>query len=101
MPIGPMLMALACGTASPRTSANPDAGVTPGPPSSTALAINAVMADNDGAWIDETGEADDWIELINRGKSIHAILLLRSRPGLGLAEGKEAVVQFERRSRLV
>lgn len=63
----PLVMAVACGTGDPKTGANPDAGVTPGPPSSTALAINEVMADNDGAWIDETGEADDWIELINRG----------------------------------
>lgn len=66
-------MALACGTDESKTSAKPDSGVTPGPPSSTALAINEVMADNDGAWIDETGEADDWIELINRGSESIAL----------------------------
>src|SRR5690606_10328792 len=29
------------------------------------LVINEVMASNDGAWVDTTGEADDWIELVN------------------------------------
>jgi hypothetical protein len=30
------------------------------------LVINEVMAQNEGAWIDEAGEADDWVELANR-----------------------------------
>jgi hypothetical protein len=30
------------------------------------LVINEVMSQNDGAWIDAAGEADDWVELINR-----------------------------------
>jgi hypothetical protein len=30
------------------------------------LVINEVMTQNDGAWIDELGQADDWVELINR-----------------------------------
>jgi hypothetical protein len=38
-----------------------DAGV----PVPTALAFNEIMAKNDGAWIDEVGETDDWIELVN------------------------------------
>lgn len=29
------------------------------------LRLNEVMASNDGAWIDEGGEADDWVELVN------------------------------------
>ncbi|HEX2731206.1 MAG TPA: lamin tail domain-containing protein [Polyangiaceae bacterium] len=35
---------------------------TPGP---LTLAFNEVMPKNDGAWIDETGETDDWIEIVN------------------------------------
>ncbi len=31
-----------------------------------ALVINEVMSQNEGAWIDELGEADDWVELVNR-----------------------------------
>ncbi|MEO8182252.1 MAG: PEP/pyruvate-binding domain-containing protein [Deltaproteobacteria bacterium] len=30
------------------------------------LVINEVMSQNDGAWIDAEGQADDWVELINR-----------------------------------
>ena len=30
------------------------------------LVINEVMSQNEGAWIDENGEADDWLELVNR-----------------------------------
>jgi hypothetical protein len=30
------------------------------------LVINEVMSQNDGAWIDENGEADDWLEVVNR-----------------------------------
>jgi hypothetical protein len=48
----------------------PPAPTTPdsGTPTSEALGplrINELMAKNDGAWIDEVGEADDWIELTN------------------------------------
>ncbi len=57
----------ACGTGGPGDSANPDAGVTP--TVSTALAINEVMSANEGAWIDENGETDDWLEIVNRGTS--------------------------------
>ncbi len=32
----------------------------PGP-----VRINELMADNEGAWVDELGESDDWLELIN------------------------------------
>jgi hypothetical protein len=30
------------------------------------LVINEVMSQNEGAWIDENGEADDWVEVVNR-----------------------------------
>src|SRR3954463_6245144 len=31
------------------------------------LRINEVMTGNDGAWVDERGETDDFIELVNTG----------------------------------
>ena len=31
----------------------------------TGLRVNEVMTANDGAWVDEAGETDDFIELIN------------------------------------
>jgi hypothetical protein len=31
------------------------------------LRINELMPDNEGAWVDEAGETDDWIELYNAG----------------------------------
>jgi len=31
------------------------------------LLINEVMSQNDGAWVDDLAEADDWIELVNVG----------------------------------
>lgn len=43
------------------------------PPASGELVINEVMSQNEGAWIDEAGEADDWLELANR--SAHAVSL--------------------------
>lgn len=48
-----------------------DAGTEPpdedaGPPLPPTLAFNEIMPKNDGAWIDETGETDDWIEIVNR-----------------------------------
>ena len=33
----------------------------------SALVINEVMSDNEGACIDNAGEADDYIELVNTG----------------------------------
>lgn len=30
-----------------------------------SLRINELMASNDGAWVDELGETDDWVELVN------------------------------------
>jgi pyruvate phosphate dikinase-like enzyme/lamin tail-like protein len=30
------------------------------------LVFNEVMSQNEGAWVDEAGEADDWVELVNR-----------------------------------
>lgn len=55
---------LACGTPG---GANPGGTVTPESEVSTALAINEVMTDNAGAWIDERGETEDWLEVVNRG----------------------------------
>lgn len=55
--------AAACGT---DKGANPEPVVTPEP--STALIINEVMASNAGAWIDERGETDDWLELVNQSR---------------------------------
>lgn len=51
----------ACGTG----GADSD-GAVRGPPT---LAINEVMSQNDGAWIDERGATSDWIELVNYGPS--------------------------------
>src|SRR5437867_7611734 len=31
----------------------------------SALRINELMASNDGAWVDEFGQTDDWVELFN------------------------------------
>ncbi len=41
-------------------------GESPAPP---GLRINEVMTGNDGAWVDEIGETDDFIELYNGGDS--------------------------------
>jgi pyruvate phosphate dikinase-like enzyme/lamin tail-like protein len=35
-------------------------------PPSGELVFNELMSRNEGAWIDEAGEADDWVELVNR-----------------------------------
>jgi hypothetical protein len=42
------------------------ANAKPGRASQT-LRINEVMTGNDGAWVDEVGETDDFVELINTG----------------------------------
>ena len=42
----------------------PDMGPPPSP-----VVISEVMASNDGAWVDEVGETDDWIELHNRSEA--------------------------------
>ncbi|HLV65336.1 MAG TPA: hypothetical protein VKY73_05970, partial [Polyangiaceae bacterium] len=36
-------------------------------PSEVALWINEVVSDNEGVWLDEHGEADDYVELFNAG----------------------------------
>ncbi|HTN85927.1 MAG TPA: lamin tail domain-containing protein, partial [Sorangium sp.] len=38
------------------------------PGASGELRINEVMTGNDGAWVDESGETDDFVELINMGQ---------------------------------
>lgn len=35
--------------------------------SAPALRLNEAVSDNDGVWLDELGEADDWVELYNAG----------------------------------
>lgn len=40
----------------------------PRPGAEHPLRINEVMSSNDGAWVDEHGETDDFIELVNTGK---------------------------------
>jgi hypothetical protein len=47
----------------------------PGEPFERAaeLRINEVMTGNDGAWVDELGETDDFIELVNVGESNAAL----------------------------
>lgn len=62
--LGLLVATAACGTAE---RAKPDSDVIP--EVSTALAINEVVAANSGVWIDETGETEDWIELINRSSA--------------------------------
>ncbi|MET0283794.1 MAG: PEP/pyruvate-binding domain-containing protein [Polyangiales bacterium] len=72
----PCALLLACSDDGPSTvapdartpDARVDAAVMPdaGPPIvPTTLAVNEVMSSNDGAYIDEDGDADDWFELIN------------------------------------
>src|SRR5690606_33325470 len=49
---------------------DPDADVTIPPFDAGdvgALRLNEAMSQNDGAWVDEFGEADDWLELFNPG----------------------------------
>jgi hypothetical protein len=59
-----------------------DAGAEPVHTVDTGLFINELMASNDGAYIDEHGEVDDWIELVNRGGSPIAL------DDFALADGK-------------
>jgi hypothetical protein len=49
------------------------------------LRINEVMTGNDGAWVDEQGETDDFIELVNAGdrRVSLAEYLLADEPGEG------------------
>jgi hypothetical protein len=56
------------GGGGPSGGGSSGAGSTQNPPSG-ALVINEVMSQNEGAWIDENGEADDWVELVNRSSS--------------------------------
>ena len=63
------------------------------------LAINEVMTDNDAAWIDEAGQVEDWIEVVNR--SGHALQLAdyRLQDGRGRSyDFSDAVAGRGRRS---
>jgi Pyruvate phosphate dikinase, AMP/ATP-binding domain/Lamin Tail Domain len=67
---GPPATELDSGT-EPTDPSSPEAGTTDPTPEAgvvlePTLAFNEVMAKNGGAWIDEDGETDDWIELVNR-----------------------------------
>ncbi len=71
-------------------------GVCPDP-----LRINELMANNEGAWIDELGETDDWLELVNTGAaplSLDGYRLgdeedsLHPLPDVTLAPGERLVV---------
>ncbi len=53
-------------TLPPESDAGPPDGGSPG---TGPLLINELMASNDGAWIDELGEADDWLEVVNASES--------------------------------
>lgn len=66
------LIVLACGGTPSSTSPNPSSGGSGG--SSTCgtdplpdLVINELSSNNDGNAVDEFGNADDWIEIVNRG----------------------------------
>jgi len=50
---------------------------------SPALRINEVMTSNDGAWVDEAGETDDFVELVNTSDSLLSLsdYLLGDKPG--------------------
>ncbi len=67
----PALAWVSCGQPSVRMSN--DAGSDTGavgdtlPPLSTSLRLNEVVSNDDGTAIDELGETDDWIELVNTG----------------------------------
>jgi pyruvate phosphate dikinase-like enzyme/lamin tail-like protein len=51
----------ACGeTLAPLITCEESDGICPG-----QLKINELMPKNDGAWVDETGETGDWLELVN------------------------------------
>jgi hypothetical protein len=54
-------------------------GICPG-----SLALNEIMARNDGAWIDEMGETEDWIEVINTGTTTLSL------DGYRIADSEEA-----------
>ncbi|WP_437928722.1 PEP/pyruvate-binding domain-containing protein [Sorangium sp. So ce291] len=53
----------------PEPSSCDFASSTAGAPGASGdLRINEVMTGNDGAWVDESGETDDFVELINMGQ---------------------------------
>jgi hypothetical protein len=47
------------------------------------LVINEVMSQNEGAWIDEAGEADDWVEVVNRSSRDLSLAEYALRDGAG------------------
>src|SRR5262245_59484162 len=78
-----MVSALACGgNGAPTGGPGGTGGVGGGPGD---LVINEVMSQNDGAWIDAAGEADDWVELINRSDRTLALADYRLADAAGTA----------------
>src|ERR1700754_107029 len=70
-------------------------------PEGEPLAISEVMTDNDSAWLDEAGEVEDWIEVVNssdRAVQLSAYMLRDGRgreytfPDRTLAAGGTLVV---------
>jgi hypothetical protein len=59
--------AAACKTRSATTSDGGGGGDADALPALAALRINEVVADDEGLIIDEAGETEDWIELVNTG----------------------------------
>ena len=56
----------------------------------SALVINEVMSDNEGACIDNAGEADDYIELVNTGDApvVLSAYALSDKSGTRAAAGR-------------
>src|SRR4051812_19231220 len=58
-----LLLAACTHEASPRPTALPcGGGLCPDP-----IKISELMADNSATWVDELGQTEDWIELVNTG----------------------------------
>src|SRR4051812_21144392 len=58
-------------------------GCTAQPEAAGPLAINEVMTDNDAAWIDEAGQVEDWIEVVNRSGQTLQLANYRLQDGRG------------------
>lgn len=82
----------------PRRGVLPEGGTyaAPGP-----LRINEVVTNNDGAWVDEEGETDDFVELVNAGPEtlVFSGYSIGDRPGISvplpdfeLAPGKTKIL---------
>ncbi len=68
------------------------------------LTINEIMASNEGAWIDGTGETDDWVELVNssgRQLDLSRFTIADGKrdgvalPGITLAPGERVIMWLD------